>query len=116
MKIGGSDVTLTSSVGIEELVHHAVEVILGIWPKGVIEAAGVEGKLLQLVDLFGETECFVYRDLASQRSWAEYGWTEDNCLSMIHLLSSVSGAITCVVEDPNDPELASILEAIRVSV
>jgi hypothetical protein len=113
MKIGGSDVTFTSSVGIEELVHHAVKVILSIWPKGVIEAADVEGKLLQLTDLFGATECFVYRDLASQRSWSESGWTEDNCLSMIHLLSRVDGSTTCVVEDPNDPELASILEAIR---
>jgi hypothetical protein len=115
--IGGCDVTIASSAGIEDLVHHAAEVILGIWTDGVIEAADVENKLLQLPDLFGATEVFVYRNLDSQRSWTEHGWTKGNCMSMIHLLSSIDdGMITCVLEDQHDPELARILEAIRAKL
>jgi hypothetical protein len=115
--IGGCDVTLASSLGIEEIVHHAAEVILNCWPQGVIEAADTENKLLQLPELFGLTEVFVYRNLTSQRSWTANGWTKGNCKSMIHLLAGAEdGIITCVVEDQNDPELQNILEAIRIRI
>jgi len=110
--IGGCDVTITSSIGIEEIVHHAAEAILSRWPEGVIEAA--DGKLLQLPELFGINEVFVYRDPASQRSWTANGWTPANCMSMIHLLAGTDGTITCVVEEKS--ELGLVLEAIRTRI
>lgn len=115
--IGGCDVTLASSLGIEEIIHHAAEAILNNWPQGVIEAADTENKLIQLPELFGIQEAFIYRDLAAQRSWTTNGWTKSNCTSMIHLLAEAGdGMITCVVEDQNDPELQNILEAIRIRI
>ena len=112
--IGGCDVTIASSETIEDLVYLAAQVILEVWPNGVIESADVENKIIHLPDLFGAKEAFVYKDLASQKSWAENGWTKENCKSMIHLLASVEdGLITCVVEDQKDPVLLCILEAIK---
>lgn len=117
--IGGCDIVLTSSYLTEDLIHHAAEAILNIWTKGVIEAADTENKLLQLSDLFGGTykEVFVYRDLDSHASWTRHGWTRNNCTSMIHLLAYFdTGTLTCVLENPDNPELKAILEAIQVRI
>lgn len=117
--IGGCDIVLTSSYLTEDLIHHAAEAILNIWTKGVIEAADTENKLLQLSDLFGGTykEVFVYRDPDSHASWTRHGWTRNNCTSMIHLLAYFdTGTLTCVLENPDNPELKAILEAIQVRI
>lgn len=119
MMIGGCDITLHSSYLTEDLIYHAAVAILGIWKHGVIEDANSENKLLQPNDLFGGVykEVFVFKNLSSQRSWTEHGWTDGNCKSMIHLLSEVlTGELTCVVEDPKDPELERIIEAITIAI
>ena len=117
--IGGCDIVLTSAYLTEDLIHHAAKAILGIWPKGVIEAADTENKLLKLPDLFGGNykEVFVYQDLDYHDSWTRHGWTRGNCMSMIHLLAYFdTGTLTCVLENPDNPELKTILEAIQTRI
>jgi hypothetical protein len=117
--IGGCDITLISPYPNENLIHRAAEAILGIWAKGVIEAADMENKLLKLPELLGGTykEVFIYRDLDSHASWTRHGWTRKNCRSMIYLLAyTQTGTLTCVLENPDDPDLKVIIEAIQIMI
>ena len=117
--IGGCDIVLNSSYLTEDLIHHAAAAILGIWTEGVIEDAGVENKLLKLPELLGGNykEVFVYQDIDAHASWTRHGWTRNNCTSMIHLLAYFdTGTLTCVLENPDNPELKSIIEAIQIMI
>jgi hypothetical protein len=117
MQIGGTDLTFKAGPLIEELTHRIVQAIFTVWTEGVIE--GVSTSALELKDLFGNThpEIFVYKNQAAKASWDADGWTEEHCKSMINVMTHAdTGEGTLVVEDPKDPEMSRILEAIRLTI
>ena len=117
MELGGIDTDIRSTCDFERALHIAASAILVRWPQGVIEDPDTSA-LLAPADLIGggRHEVFVFRDRPARDSWTEHGWTRDNANLMIHLLAFPDGIVTCVVEDPQEPELRVILDGVREAV
>ena len=102
MQIGGIDTDFSSDYTFDESRIRVVQTILGTWPNGVVEEANT-------------SEIFVYREQAALDAWTADGWTEEYAKAMINVLITQDDTVvvTCVVEDPKDPELSQILEAVK---
>lgn len=87
MQITGKDITV--SVGTHVNRDLISQIILALWPEGVIE---------ELPDIHGLEEYFFFKTDKDRQSWDDHGLTEDNGDTMIHVLHDRAGPqVTFVV-------------------
>ena len=89
-------------------------IIRDAWPQAVFEdaATGKTWRRPNEVDATRVTEVFAYQDEAAAREWDELGAAPKLRNTMLHLIASDSG-LTVVVDDPDLPVVARMLESIR---
>ena len=101
MQIGGYDLVIPTRFNPDETLSHAVNAIQRVWGSIIVE-----------VD--SPPEIFVYRSQEAVDAWTSLGWNKKYAKDMVYLIASSDHTreITVVLEDPKDPELAKVLEAI----
>jgi hypothetical protein len=122
MLIGGYDLTIPTHLSAHNALEVAANTILGFWKEGLVEVEigknatkssilePYEGKLPE-----ESTHVFVYQNKEAYRSWEDEGWTETWANSMVYLSMYETG-LNCVLENPEEPQLKSITEAIRKAI
>lgn len=119
MLIGGYDLTFPTTLPAHNALEVATNIILSFWKEGLVEVEKVSKKS-SVVVYRGElpngiTQVFIYQNKEAYKSWEIDGWTETWAYSMIYL-SMYEGELNCVVENPEDPRLKPIVEAIQKNI
>jgi len=119
MLIGGYDLTFPTHLSAQATLEAATNTILGFWKEGLIEVEiGKNAKESSLLEPYegklpeGSTHIFIYQNKNSYQSWEDEGWSETWAHSMIYLSMYTEG-LNCVLENPEDPKLKPIVEAIQ---
>lgn len=114
--ISGFDITISTPPD-SDAIADGLRTIGQVWPHAVVESADAGESPVALSEFRpeGTSELFVYRDATSAVAWERDGVNPELVHSMIHFLQE-DGEFTVVVADPNHPETAAILSAIRATL
>ena len=122
MQIGGYDLTFPTNLPAHEALEVATNTILGFWKEGLVEVEiGKNAKESSVLSPYdgklpeGSTHVFVYQNRESYQSWEDEGWSETWAHSTIYL-SMYTDGLNFVLENPEDPRLAPIVEAVKKSL
>ena len=119
MLIGGYDLSFSTHLSAHEALQVATNTIVGFWKDAVIEVEA--GNKSAVVDPYTgllpnpAEHIFIYLNKEAYQSWEDEGWNKNWAHGMIYLLM-YSTELNCVLEDPEDPRLKPIVEAIQKAV
>lgn len=122
MLIGGYDLTFPTHLSAHAALEAATNTIMGFWKEGLIEVeVGKNAKESSLLKPYEgkipeeSTHVFIYQNQEAYQSWEDDGWNETWAHSMIYL-SMYTDGLNCVLENPKDPRLIPIIEAVQKAV
>lgn len=119
MLIGGYDLSFPTPLPAHEALEVATNAIMGFWKEGLVEVEAAKnsavvdpyiGKLPEAAE-----HIFIYKSKVAYEAWEAEGWNETWAYGMIYL-SMYSTELNCVLENPEDPRLKPLVEAIKKAV
>jgi hypothetical protein len=111
--IGGHDISFATRAAAENL-EGAIRLAVVLWSEAVVENAET-GEVLDRVFMGPRAlprEVLVYKNVAARDSWARDGAVSENANLMVHIIRGPE-SLTVVVDDPGEPSMRGLLDAIR---
>jgi hypothetical protein len=113
MEIGGYDIEIPVKGGVAPILKVCLPAIAQQWGRAVVQSGN--GWLFGVGSLphSGE-EFFVFKDLEAFNSWVLLGADPSNRNLMVQLIVGAD-SLTLVVDDPDDPDMQTIISHIRAA-